>query len=241
MITSLLTFLAFNTDSFASHVVNAEPSDPIVEEITDLTGTTWTWNESIDFSGVIDRGDKKSYSLTFSAAERTFDEIMIGYQYAYGDPEDSTVFYYSSGNEYVVYDRYKGVYDTDLATFTVQGGVDVENVDLINVLKSFATLDSTSSGSESSEGSAIYAYIQESFTSSMKVVGYDPEKDFLYASVSRIFSDGGYFASFRETSFVLQFVCYFVYANVIHIFVDVILFIPRLCHKWLKVWTQQED
>lgn len=42
-----------------------------------------------------------------------------------------------------------------------------------------------------------------------------------------------------DSDFLLYFT-YLINLELIHIMVDFLLFIPRLCHKWLNVWTQSD-
>lgn len=45
-----------------------------------------------------------------------------------------------------------------------------------------------------------------------------------------IIGPGGIMPTFDNTSLVLQYLTYLVMANIIHILVDAILLLPRLCH-----------
>lgn len=44
-----------------------------------------------------------------------------------------------------------------------------------------------------------------------------------------------------STYVVFSFMDYFVSVYILHIAVDFILFIPKLCHKWLNYFTQSGD
>lgn len=39
---------------------------------------------------------------------------------------------------------------------------------------------------------------------------------------------------------LLLYFTYLINVELIHIMVDFLLFIPRLCHKWMSVWTQRD-
>lgn len=45
-----------------------------------------------------------------------------------------------------------------------------------------------------------------------------------------IFGAPGILPTFANNSIVVQYLTYFIMSNIIHIFVDVILLLPRLCH-----------
>lgn len=58
---------------------------------------------------------------------------------------------------------------------------------------------------------------------------------FVFLDTSGIIS--GHFLS----SSIFMYLDYFILVNLLHLFVDFILFIPRLAHKWMNTFTQQED
>lgn len=60
---------------------------------------------------------------------------------------------------------------------------------------------------------------------------------YLAPIVMNFFPDGG-----NGLVTVLLIYCgHFILANIVHLFVDFILFIPRLCHKWMDAFTRAED
>jgi hypothetical protein len=52
-------------------------------------------------------------------------------------------------------------------------------------------------------------------------------------TISGIFGAGGVLPLFQSTD-ILVYICYFVSVFILHLLVDFVLFIPRLCHKWMK-------
>lgn len=66
--------------------------------------------------------------------------------------------------------------------------------------------------------------------------------DIFYSTFS---TDGGTFALFssgpNDFSLPLGYMAYFVNCVIFHVFVDFILFIPRLCHKFMNKFTRSDD
>lgn len=60
----------------------------------------------------------------------------------------------------------------------------------------------------------------------------DETKNILYSSFMSIFGPNGILPVFRYANLgVVYYLVYFCYVQVIHVFVDVIVFIPRFAHK----------
>ena len=66
------------------------------------------------------------------------------------------------------------------------------------------------------------------------------ENSAIYTGLSQIFGASGIMPIFTNPDLLL-YMAYFVYSMIIHLFVDFLLFIPRLCHKWLKSITGGEE
>lgn len=65
----------------------------------------------------------------------------------------------------------------------------------------------------------------------------NPVADFIY----KIFgAEQGLIPIFNDSD-VLVIFTWFIYVYLLHLMVDFILFIPRLCHKWMKAFTQGDD
>ena len=59
----------------------------------------------------------------------------------------------------------------------------------------------------------------------------------IYTVMSDIFGNGGAFPLFDADSSILLYLSYFIIVMIVHVAVDVLLFIPRLSHKWLADFT----
>ena len=56
----------------------------------------------------------------------------------------------------------------------------------------------------------------------------------IYLGLDAIFGENGYLPCIgSNTSFILLYFAYFIYMNLIHIAVDVLVFLPRLFHQWI--------
>lgn len=53
-----------------------------------------------------------------------------------------------------------------------------------------------------------------------------------------IFGSDGFFSILDDSSYVFSIVSYFVTCFLIHLAVDVLLFIPRLCHYWMEAFNK---
>lgn len=67
--------------------------------------------------------------------------------------------------------------------------------------------------------------------------GFDLSNTFVYECISGAFGHSGVFPLFGNDNVLFVFV-WFIDTYIAHLFVDFILFIPRLCHKWMKAFTQ---
>lgn len=63
----------------------------------------------------------------------------------------------------------------------------------------------------------------------------------VYTTLVSIFGENGVLPFFSEYSVIFTYFTYFVSVYLLHLVVDFILFIPRLCHKWMNKFTQSED
>lgn len=61
----------------------------------------------------------------------------------------------------------------------------------------------------------------------------------IYTSLDSIFGTTGIMPLFTDSS-MLQFFTYFISVFIAHLFVDFILFIPRLAHKWMSKCYQED-
>lgn len=63
----------------------------------------------------------------------------------------------------------------------------------------------------------------------------------IYKSLSDLFGSGGILPLFSaENNAILVFLSYFVSVEIVHLAVDFLLFIPRIGHKYMNTFTQNE-
>lgn len=63
----------------------------------------------------------------------------------------------------------------------------------------------------------------------------------VYSVLADLFGFEGIMPFFtQDNNTVLLFMSYFVTVQIVHLAVDFILFIPRLCHKWMETFTSTE-
>lgn len=62
----------------------------------------------------------------------------------------------------------------------------------------------------------------------------------ILTNLSSIFGENG-ILPFFVSSDILIYMTYFISVFIIHLFVDFLLFIPRLAHKWMNKFTQGGD
>lgn len=72
---------------------------------------------------------------------------------------------------------------------------------------------------------------------SFEVIGFSA----ICQSLESIFSTEGLLPFFVANSVVFRYFSYLVGVYLIHLFIDFILFIPRLAHKWLNAFTRSDD
>lgn len=62
----------------------------------------------------------------------------------------------------------------------------------------------------------------------------------IYSNLVGIFGADGVFPLFNNLE-ILSYLTYFISIFIIHLFVDFLLFIPRLAHKWMRKISGGED
>ena len=101
---------------------------PVVQNVTDLTGTSWIINNTPDFSDpMYEEGPK--YYIDFSSNGETFDYIVLATDY---------IEYSGMSSNHVVYDG--GWTGNSWKSISITGGDDATNPELINWFKANATL-----------------------------------------------------------------------------------------------------
>lgn len=74
----------------------------------------------------------------------------------------------------------------------------------------------------------------------MKSIGL-VDSGLIYKSLSDLFGSSGILPLFSaENNAILVFLSYFVSVEIVHLAVDFLLFIPRLAHKYMNTFTQNE-
>lgn len=72
-----------------------------------------------------------------------------------------------------------------------------------------------------------------SMSSVLNGLGIDCTSNVVYNTLVDIFGTGGVFPMFANNS-IFEFATYFILANILHLIVDVLVFIPRLAHDFLN-------
>lgn len=78
------------------------------------------------------------------------------------------------------------------------------------------------------------------FSETMATFGIN-DTNYIYVAIMDIFGESGLMPFFSSGSSVVLFLSYFILIQLLHVFVDFVLFIPRLAHKWLAKLTHAGD
>lgn len=62
----------------------------------------------------------------------------------------------------------------------------------------------------------------------------------IYSTLSQIVGTGGILPLFSSPD-ILIFFTYYISVFVLHLLVDIVLFIPKIAHKWLNCFTQGDN
>lgn len=65
-------------------------------------------------------------------------------------------------------------------------------------------------------------------------ISYNP----IYNVLNSLFGSSGILHVFGDSSYILVILTYFASMVIIHLCIDFVLFIPRLCHKWLDMYCK---
>lgn len=88
--------------------------------------------------------------------------------------------------------------------------------------------------------SSIHSSVTIDIYNFFTVNGYNLLTDsVIYQSLLDLFGESGYLPLFTANSGMLMFCCWFITANIVHLAVDFLLFIPRLAHKWMDDFTKR--
>ena len=72
-----------------------------------------------------------------------------------------------------------------------------------------------------------------SMSSLLSSLGIDCTSNIIYTTLVDLFGVDGVFPMFANNS-IFEFASYFVLVNILHLIVDVLLFIPRICHDFMN-------
>lgn len=234
IIIALFSMLLFTTESYANGIVSSSSEVVTEEDITDLTDTTWLFNERL----IIDNNDNgyfiNSFNLDFQSNGYVFDIFEYGYDLD-GKASYQLVYTLLDYNSILAYDTYDGLYwdNDEYRIITILGGADVTNPILVEFLSTNAVQESVVVDSNGS----VYDLMIDSFNSSFEVMGLNFENDYLFNGLNQVFVNGGILSVFKDTSILLKFACYYFYVHIIHLFIDCLLFILNMAHKWIDKLT----
>ena len=67
------------------------------------------------------------------------------------------------------------------------------------------------------------------------------DSNVIYTTLVEIFGASGLFPLFKDNSPFLLYFTFLVVVELMHLFVDFLVFIPRIAHKWFDSFTRTED
>lgn len=71
-----------------------------------------------------------------------------------------------------------------------------------------------------------------------QILGSGVSNNVIYVTLNNIFGPSGIFPSFGPA--LLLFMTYAINVEIIHVCIDVVIFIPRLAHKWISKAVQDD-
>lgn len=235
IIAGLLCMLLFTTDSYADYLTNK--TDNIVTWLN--VGDTLHFNDRLTgFDEVFQAYDNDvlfSLDIPYSYyLNSNFSENHHIYFEFFGTSDsyesrfvlfDVVYLYYSDSPE-----KNEWIYDSSEWSnhqITITGELERYDETIFNFIVANTTLVNT-------EGvGSVAELMYDAFDSVFDVVGYDWSSDLVYTTVDDIFGLNGIFPVFRANSVIIKFLCYYFYVNILHLLIDFLLFIPKLCHKLL--------
>lgn len=123
-------FVQINGKLYQKKITQVSPST-----ITDLSGTTWVFNNILDFSDFDSSQAPYYFYINFESNETNFEHLLIQYP----SNEREWEVYYNGSSVYLI----DGWQFTEDKTISIIDGTDVTNTDLIDWLKNNATLQTT--------------------------------------------------------------------------------------------------
>ncbi|MBO4940313.1 MAG: hypothetical protein J6D30_04765 [Clostridia bacterium] len=232
IVIGLLSCLVFSTDTFATYLTT---DDPNPYEVTDLTGTVWLFDEDIDLNGYLASEDSVDYDVLFLVDGKEYTNIRIRlYEYSTTELVSTLDF---DGME--VYDSLRSGWNAEeYRVVRFLSWKNTDNVELIGFMRSYARLLATPDTPNTAE--KVYKYINDSFNSSFDLLGFEFENDIIYTSLMDLFGLEGIVPILVEDTFLIKWLVYYFYVIIFHIFVDFLLWIPRLCHELIERTTRSD-
>lgn len=81
---------------------------------------------------------------------------------------------------------------------------------------------------------------KEDFSTVLSQFGIN-DSNIIYTTLGELFGGSGIFPIFTDGSPFLLYFTFLVIIELMHLFVDFLVFIPRLAHKWFDSFTRTED
>ena len=85
-----------------------------------------------------------------------------------------------------------------------------------------------------------FLIFKQDFSTNLQMFGIN-DTNIIYSTLDEMFGQSGIFPLFNTGSPYLLYFTYLIVIELIHLFVDFIVFIPRLAHKWFDAFTRTED
>lgn len=233
IIIALFSMLLFSTENYASAIISSDEVDSN-QRVDDLTNTSWVFNEFVDFD-LYDADLGSIYDFCYNIDYGSSGEVCS----LFGIARDLTAMgghqlYYQYDYNIVYNDiDYPSWVDNAYRTIHITGGADVTNADLIN----FLLINATQQNVVDNSSVSIFSTVYDSFNSSFDLMGLNFDNDILYRALKQVFVNGGILSVFNDISVLLKFACYYFYVHIIHLFIDCLLFIPKMAHKWIDKLT----
>lgn len=103
------------------------------------------------------------------------------------------------------------------------------------------TLDGISSIIKSVNGPADIISTQSFSYYWENALGFKPITDNVVGNaLTDLFDKGGFLGFFDNSYMIVTLLVWFVVVELAHLFIDIVLFIPRLAHKWMNCFTQTD-
>lgn len=85
-----------------------------------------------------------------------------------------------------------------------------------------------------------FIVFKQDFSANLQMFGIN-DSNIIYNTLDDLFGSSGIFPLFSANSPYLLYFTYLIVIELMHLFVDFLVFIPRLAHKWFDSFTRTED